>query len=116
MLQKQKPSYYARLGHPSCSCFRKTELESLALAYVTALSHLGDSWTLRPSPTEVVSVLDLKKIRYHTYLRLLARRDECPSRWDCVTSKLRDQDGANDVWGFFKEVRDMKKTQDVVAE
>lgn len=31
-----KPSEFAKLGNPSCSCFRKSELEWLALDYVKA--------------------------------------------------------------------------------
>ena len=94
---KLKPSDFVRLGKPSCSCFSKSELERLAFDYVRALVIAGDNWDIRLSPKEVVDILEDK---CDSYIRLLGRGKTDPVKWDCVTSKLKSEEGAKEVWSF----------------
>ena len=93
----ERPSDFAALGFPNLSCFNKSELERLALEYVRALSVSGDCWDVRLSPKEVIDSLNGD---CGSYLRVLARRQGNPRRWDVVTRKLTSADGAKEVWKF----------------
>ena len=92
-----KPSYFAELGIPRCSCFRKSELEWLSLDYIKALALSGDSWDVRISPREAVEALNGECV---SYLRVMAKGFGNPAKWDVVASKLRSEQGARDVWSF----------------
>lgn len=90
-----KPSDFAALGNPNCSCFRKSEMEWMALDYVKALVLAGDEWNIRLSPKELVTLL---KGDCNVVARLLAKGKCDPYMWDRVGDKLRSLDGAKEVW------------------
>lgn len=92
-----KPSDFARLGHPSCSRWGKTEIESLALAYVQAMEKNSDCWD-KLSRQEVISLLTPEGQGFAAFM--LA--DDYYQRWfDMVSNQICDSDGALGVGGFW---------------
>lgn len=91
------PSYFANLGQPCCSRWRKSEIEWLALAYVRALAADGDTWK-KLSREEVRKLLtDEQRQVVHFFLK-----DDYYQRWfDMVSEQLSDAEGAFGVRGFW---------------
>jgi hypothetical protein len=96
-----KPSDFANLGQPMCSCWAKSEIEWLALAYVQALVAGGDTWR-KLSRGEVRDLLtDEQRQLVHFFLK-----DDYYKRWfDMVSDQLSDSDGALGVGGFWNDFR-----------
>jgi hypothetical protein len=92
--QDKPPSYFAALGSPCCSCWGKSELEWIGLAYVRALAKDGDVWKRLSreqvfgllTPEETGSAYQLLKFDWH-------------QRWfDEVSDTLVDAAGARKAW------------------
>ena len=100
-ITEYKPSDFARLGQPMCSCWGKSEIEWLALAYAQALAAGGDTW--RKLSREEVSALITDEQRRLVHFSL---KDDRYKRWfDMVSEQLSSSDGALGVRGFWNERR-----------
>lgn len=92
-----KPSDFANLGKPSCSIWGKSELETIALAYVDALKNDGDTWK-KLSRERTLELLTDEEQQYPR--RLL--RDDYYQRWfEIISDQIVDSDGALAVGGFW---------------
>lgn len=103
--QSLPPSYFANMGQPCCSCWGKSELEWIALAYVQALANDGDIWK-RLSKQEVFRLLtdEQRTSPLHSIFAsegVMAR--EIYDRWfKTVADQIVDADGALGVGGFWR--------------
>lgn len=95
------PSAFAKMGSPSCSCWGKSEIEWMALAYVQALANDGDAWKKLSREQTYNLLSDEQKNAVHGMLT-----DDYYQYWfDSVSDRLTDADGAFGVGGFWNEYR-----------
>lgn len=95
--EKFPPSYFANMGKPCCSIWGKSELESIALAYVQALANDGDTWkTLTRERT-----LELLSDEQRKWVHGLLKHDWYQGWFDAVSAQISDADGAFGVRGFW---------------
>jgi len=92
------PSYFASLGKPCCSCWAKSELESIALAYVQALAADGDTWkTLSREQTYSLLTEEQQRPVYN-----LLTRDFYKHWFEAVSGQITGSAGAFGVGGFWR--------------
>lgn len=97
-----KPSDFAAMGKPSCSCWGKSETEWVALAYVQALAATGDTWR-RMTRDEVAAALTPEQLR-HAYEPHFTE-DRYLYRFNAVADRIVDEEGAWSVGGFWNPHR-----------
>ncbi len=113
-----KPSDFAAMGQPSCSCWGKSELEWIALAYVRALANDGDTWK-RLSRREVWERLTEEQ-KAEVGLWAVLRSDveldmDLYGHWfDSVANRITGADGAWSVGGFWNPHRHAMVTTDAL--
>lgn len=101
MNQEYKPSEFAALGSPSCSIWGKSEIEWIALAYVQALSNLGDTWQPLTRSQAYEALTEEQKRETHGMLQ-----DDYYQCWfDGVARRIDSPHGALSVRGFWNERR-----------
>lgn len=97
--QAYPPSYFASLGQPCCSRWRKSEIEWIALAYVQALANDGDTWKKLTREQTSALLTDAQKRSVHGLLD-----DDFYRGWfDMVSNQIADADGAFRVRGFWRK-------------
>lgn len=104
--QDVKPSYFATLGHPNCSCWGKSEIEWIAHAYVLALATDGDTWKRLTKEQTLQLVVDFTKdkTREHSAQYMLERDFSVYNEWfNAVADKLVDAAGAFSVGGWWNK-------------
>lgn len=111
-----KPSDFAAMGQPCCSCWGKSELEWIALAYVRALANDGDIWK-RLSRREVWELLTEEQKAGGGLYSVLGidvelDRDLYGHWFDRVANRITDADGAWSVGGFWNPHRYAMVTKD----
>lgn len=97
-----KPSDFAAMGCPCCSCWGKTETECVALAYVQALAATGDTWR-RLTREEVAAALTPEQLR-SAYAPHFTEDFYLP-RFNSVADRIDSEAGAWSVGGFWNRQR-----------
>lgn len=92
-----KPSDFAALGAPSCSRWGKSEIESIALAYVQAMANDGDTWH-KLSRDRVIELLSPEQFRQTCGMLV---HDYYQHWFDMVRNFIVDSDSAFSVGGFW---------------
>ena len=98
MNKNYPPSAFSAAGIPYCSCWGRIQTETLAWAYVTALSRDGDTWH-KITPERCFELLDCdERESLKQYLpNLFGRYIEA---WEEMGEKFKDSNGAFDVGGM----------------
>jgi len=92
------PSYFASMGKPCCSIWGKSELETIALAYVQALANDGDGWKRLTRER----TLELLSDEQRQWAYALLKHDFYQGWFDAVSNQITDSDGAFGVRGFWR--------------
>lgn len=100
-MSEYKPSDFAKLGQPMCSRWGKTEIESIAEAYVLALTVDGDTWKLLTKK----QVRELLSEEQQGFAWHFLRDGEYDNWFDMVARQIDSSDGALGVRGFWNEHR-----------
>jgi hypothetical protein len=98
-----KPSHFVAMGRPSCSCWGKTEVEIIALAYVQAMANDGDVWKQIPRERVLPLLTDDQKRSGMVYG--LLDGDYYQGWFDSVARRITDAEGAFSVRGFWNDYR-----------
>lgn len=94
------PSYFAKLDLPCCSRWGKTEIESIALAYVQALANDGDTWK-KLTRKQTYDLLSKEQTRFVG--TFLTSDFGVYEHWfKLVSNQITDSDGALGVGGFWR--------------
>lgn len=100
-LTASPPSYFAKIGTPSCSKWGKSEIEWIALAYVQALANDGDTWK-RLTREQTRKLLTDEQIRP---VRGLLTDDYFAHWFELVSNQITDSESAFGVGGFWGKDR-----------
>lgn len=95
------PSFFANIGKPCCSIWGKSEIESIALAYVQALANDGDTWKKLTREQTFALLTDEQR----QWVRTLLKHDWYQGWYDAVSNQITDADGAFGVRGFWHRGR-----------
>ena len=95
------PSCFAALGKPMCSRWGKSEIESIALAYVQALANDGDTWKRLTREQTNALLTDEQRRPVHGLLNY----DYYQHWFDAIADQITSAEGALGVRGFWNEHR-----------